>query len=60
MKNLIKKVAVQVIEGFKEDGADVEIKAVVTEVLEVLFDIEGVEAEYDEVKAVVNELELEI
>lgn len=56
MKDLINKVAREVIEGFREDGEKVAVKAITKEVLEILFDVEGYEASEDEVKVIVKGL----
>ena len=56
MKNMIKEVAIEVIEGFEEDGVEITLKAVVNEVQDILFDTEGLDVEKSFIEQIVKEL----
>lgn len=39
MKNMVKEVAIEVIKGFEDDGVEIDVKSIVNEVQDILFDI---------------------
>ena len=56
MKNMVKEVAIEVIEGCKEDEVKINVKSIVNEVQDILFDTEGLDVEKSFIEQIVREL----